>query len=180
MIAPRVALTMSATVPTPRWIFKRGSNQSPTNAPTMSTFGAHSIASAAKKYSYSNTLGIGNRTGTITVTTSGGSSSGTVANLVDGTTSSNPFFSGGRSRLEHGRLFGKRIDALPFFGGGFLDDDEFRKARHKKNARLLEFFVTHAHHIFSMTAFTSFLPSSVLSDLLSQLRFRHLRWHVVS
>jgi hypothetical protein len=60
-----------------------------------STFGAHSIASAAKKYSYSNTLGTGNRTGTITVTTSGGSSSGTVANLVDGTTASNPFFSGG-------------------------------------------------------------------------------------
>jgi hypothetical protein len=61
----------------------------------VNTFGAHSIASAAKKYSYANTLGTGDRRSTITVTTSGGSSSGTVANLVDGTTSSNPFFSGG-------------------------------------------------------------------------------------
>jgi hypothetical protein len=61
----------------------------------VNMFGAHSIASAAKKYSYSNTLGTGDRRSTITVTTSGGSSSGTVANLVDGTTSGNPFFSGG-------------------------------------------------------------------------------------
>src|SRR2546427_7114548 len=35
----------------------------------------------------------------------------------------------GRSRLEHGRLFRKRIDALPFFGGGFPDDREFRKTK---------------------------------------------------
>lgn len=57
-------------------------------------FGAQTIHAAEKKFGYSNLLGSGDRRGTITATTSGGSSSGTVANLVDGTTSGNPFFSG--------------------------------------------------------------------------------------
>ena len=55
---------------------------------------AHRVGGAEKHFSYSNALGTGDRRGSITVITSGGSSSGTVANLVDGTTSGNPFFSG--------------------------------------------------------------------------------------
>ncbi len=70
---------------------KRLTATSYTNA---STFGTQTVRTPEKKFSYSNALGTGDRRGTITVTTSGGSSSGTVANLVDGTTSGNPFFSG--------------------------------------------------------------------------------------
>jgi hypothetical protein len=52
-----------------------------------STFGSHSIASAAKKYSYSSTLGSGNRTGTITVTNGGVTAGvGSASQLVNGST----------------------------------------------------------------------------------------------
>ncbi len=63
-----------------------------------STFGSHTISSAAKKYRYSNSLGTGDRTATITVTTAGVSvSNGPASKLVDGSTASNPFFSGSGS-----------------------------------------------------------------------------------
>ena len=82
-----------------------------------------------------------------------------------------------RSRLEHSRLFCERIDALPRFGGRFLDDNEFRKPRYKKNARLLEFFVAHGDHAFDDRLYIFFAQLSVLSDFFNQLRFRHLRCH---
>jgi len=36
-IAPMSALTIRATIPTPRWMFSRGSSQSPTTAPSRPT-----------------------------------------------------------------------------------------------------------------------------------------------
>jgi hypothetical protein len=55
-------------------------------------FGAHTIAAAEKKFSYANTLGTDNRTGTITVTLAGVSTgAGTASQLVNGS-SSNEFW----------------------------------------------------------------------------------------
>ena len=51
----------------------------------VSAFGAHTIAAAEKKFSYSNTLGTGNRTGSITVTLGGVTAgAGTASQLVNG------------------------------------------------------------------------------------------------
>lgn len=47
-------------------------------------FGAHAIGLLQKKFSYSNSLGSGNRIGTITVTTSGGTTFDSPSKLVNG------------------------------------------------------------------------------------------------
>lgn len=62
----------------------------------VSTFGAHTIAAAEKKFSYANTLGTGNRTGTITVTLAGVSTgAGAASQLVNGSTSNEFWWNGG-------------------------------------------------------------------------------------
>jgi hypothetical protein len=64
---------------------------------------------------------------------------------------------------------------------GFLTTtNEFRKARYKKNASLFEFFVAHGYHAFEDCLHVFLAQLGVFSDLLNQLRFGHLRWHVVS
>jgi hypothetical protein len=68
----------------------------------------------------------------------------------------------GGSRLKDGRLFRERIDALPLFGGGFLDDDELGEAGDNKGAVLLQFLVTTVARD-SMTPFTCFFDRSECS-----------------
>ena len=64
----------------------------------VSTFGAHTIASAEKKFSYSNTLGSGNRTGSITVTLGGVTAGGgTASQLVNGSSANEFWWNGGSS-----------------------------------------------------------------------------------
>lgn len=63
-------------------------------------FGAHTIAVAEKKFSYANTLGSGNRTGTITVTLAGVSAgAGTASQLVNGSSSNEFWWNSGSASL---------------------------------------------------------------------------------
>jgi hypothetical protein len=62
----------------------------------VTTFGAHTIAAAEKKFSYSNTLGTRNRTGTITATLAGVSTgAGSDSQLVNGSSSNEFWWNGG-------------------------------------------------------------------------------------
>jgi hypothetical protein len=64
----------------------------------VSSFGAHTIAAAEKKFSYSNTLGSGNRTGSITVTLGGVTiGGGTASQLVNGSAANEFWWNGGSS-----------------------------------------------------------------------------------
>ncbi|MDP2324315.1 MAG: hypothetical protein Q8N51_09835, partial [Gammaproteobacteria bacterium] len=63
-------------------------------------FGAHAIAVVEKTFSYSNPLGTGDRTGTITVTTSGGSTFDSPSKLVNGNTSENAFWGYGAITIK--------------------------------------------------------------------------------
>src|SRR4029079_431363 len=58
----------------------------------VSTFGAHTIASAEKKFSYSNTLGSGDRTGSIAVTLGGVTAGGGSASQLVNGSSANEFW----------------------------------------------------------------------------------------
>jgi hypothetical protein len=46
--------------------------------------------------------------------------------------------------LEYCGFLCKRIDAIPRFCGGLLDDNKFRKPGYKEGSRFLEFFVANA------------------------------------
>jgi hypothetical protein len=63
-------------------------------------FGAQAVAAAEKSFSYSNPLGAGDRTGTITVTTSGGSTFDSPSKLVNGNTTENAFWGFGAITIK--------------------------------------------------------------------------------
>lgn len=65
---------------------------SQTKVTNASQFGAQGVAGVQKKFSYANPLGTGNRTATITVTTSGGTTFDSPAHLVNGDLTDNAFW----------------------------------------------------------------------------------------
>jgi hypothetical protein len=72
-------------------------------------FGAHSVGVAHKRFSYSNTLGSGDRTGTITVTTSGGTTFDSASRLVNGNLTENIFWGFGTITFKFDLGFTKVI-----------------------------------------------------------------------
>src|SRR5258708_2167063 len=86
----------------------------------------------------------------------------------------------GRLGLEHHRLPGKGIGALPRLGGGLLDDDEFCEAGNEENTGLLQFLVADRYKRLQ-NALNLFLGHFRLgSDFLNQLRLGHLVCHFSS
>jgi len=84
-------------------------------------------------------------------------------------------------RLEYRRLFRERIDALPRFCGGLLDDNQFSEAGHKERSRFLEFFVAYFGERLdhALNVLSRHVVRMLLSNFLNELRLRHQLRHAL-
>src|SRR5579864_4880980 len=87
-----------------------------------------------------------------------------------------------RLGLKYCRLLSERIDALPLFCGGLLDNNEFGKSGHKEGSGFLEFFVAYFRERLddAFDVLPRYGVRMPLSDFLNELRLRHQLGHISS